>query len=131
MRSARGTEFEVGKDRQVQDKKTGFESFEVRVTVTQLETQPSLLKTLVNYIQAAIRVETFRMFPYENTSFVPFEVAARRLVAVKIRNAAVQAAIRKMYVTVMFFFWWESVSCRYRSQIRMTIRIWAPNPYPR
>ena len=51
----------------------------------------------------AIRVETgfFRVFPYENTAFklIPFEVAVRRLnpvVAVKIRNAAVQAAIRKM-----------------------------------
>ena len=51
----------------------------------------------------AIRVESgfFRVFPYENTALVPFEVAVRRLnpvVAVKIRNAAVQAAIRKMYV---------------------------------
>ena len=54
----------------------------------------------------AIRVEIgfFRVFPYENTALIPFELAVRRLnpvVAVKIRNAAVQAAIRKMYV--MFF----------------------------
>ena len=50
----------------------------------------------------AIRVENgfFRVFPYENTALVPFEAAVRRLnpvVAVKIRNAGVQAAIRKMY----------------------------------
>jgi len=55
----------------------------------------------------AIRVETgfFRVFPYENAALVPFEAAVRRLnpvVAVKIRNASVQAAVRKMYV--MFFF---------------------------
>ena len=55
----------------------------------------------------AIRVETgfFRVFPYENTALIPFEVAVRRLnpvVAVKIRNAAVQAAIRKMYVMLSF-----------------------------
>ena len=62
----------------------------------------------------AIRVETgfFRVFPYENTALIPFEVAVRRLnpvVAVKIRNAAVQAAIRKMYV-MLFYFWWRWVS---------------------
>ena len=55
----------------------------------------------------AIRVETgfFRVFPYENAALVPFEAAVRRLnpvVAVKIRNAAVQAAIRKMYVSLFF-----------------------------
>ena len=66
----------------------------------------------------AIRVETgfFRVFPYENAALIPFEVAVRRLnpvVAVKIRNAAVQAAIRKMYV--MFFLCRGWVSCRYRS----------------
>jgi hypothetical protein len=57
----------------------------------------------------AIRVETgfFRVFPYENTALVPFEAAVRRLnpvVAVKIRNAAVQAAIRKMYVMFLCLF---------------------------
>ena len=51
----------------------------------------------------AIRVENgfFRAFPYENKALVPFEAAVRRLnpvVAVKIRNAAVQAAVRKMSV---------------------------------
>ena len=55
----------------------------------------------------AIRVETgfFRVFPYENAALVPFEAAVRRLnplVAVKIRNAAVQAAVRKMYVMSFF-----------------------------
>lgn len=57
----------------------------------------------------AIRVETgfFRVFPYENPALVPFEAAVRRLnpvVAVKIRNAAVQAAIRKMYVFLFVSF---------------------------
>ena len=56
----------------------------------------------------AIRVENgfFRVFPYENTALIPFEAAVRRLnpvVAVKIRNAAVQAAIRKMYVMCVSF----------------------------
>ena len=51
----------------------------------------------------AMRVESgfFRVFPYENTALIPFEAAVRRLnpvVAVKIRNTAVQAAIRKMFV---------------------------------
>jgi hypothetical protein len=49
----------------------------------------------------AIRVDSgfFRLFPYENRALIPFEAAVRRLnpvVAVKIRNAAVHAAIRKM-----------------------------------
>lgn len=49
----------------------------------------------------AIRVDSgfFRLFPYENRSLIPFEAAVRRLnpvVAVKIRSAAVHAAIRKM-----------------------------------
>ncbi|KAF8163759.1 glycosyl transferase family group 2-domain-containing protein [Crassisporium funariophilum] len=49
----------------------------------------------------AMRVENgfFRVFPYENPALIPFEAAVRRLnpvVAVKIRNAAVQAAIRKI-----------------------------------
>ena len=50
-----------------------------------------------------MRVEDgfFRVFPYENPNLVPFEAAVRKLnpvVAVKIRNPAVQAAIRKMQV---------------------------------
>ena len=52
----------------------------------------------------AMRVENgfFRVFPYENSALIPFEAAVRRLnpvVAVKIRNTAVQAAIRKMFVS--------------------------------
>lgn len=48
-----------------------------------------------------LRVEDgyFRVFPYENPALVPFEAAVRRLnpvVAVKLRSAAVTAAIRKM-----------------------------------
>lgn len=48
-----------------------------------------------------LRVENgfFRVFPYENAALVPFEAAARKLnpvVAVKLRNAAVVAAIRKL-----------------------------------
>jgi len=47
----------------------------------------------------AMRVEDgyFRVFPYENPLLIPFEAAVRKLnpvVAVKIRNAGVQAAIR-------------------------------------
>ena len=54
----------------------------------------------------AMRVENgfFRVFPYENAALIPFEAAVRRLnpvVAVKIRNTAVQAAIRKMYVHLL------------------------------
>lgn len=49
----------------------------------------------------AMRVEDnyFRVFPYENPALVPFEAAVRRLnpvVAVKIRSAAVHAALRKV-----------------------------------
>ncbi|KDR73818.1 hypothetical protein GALMADRAFT_251646 [Galerina marginata CBS 339.88] len=49
----------------------------------------------------AMRVENgfFRVFPYENPALIPFEAAVRKLnpvVAVKIRNTAVQAAIRKI-----------------------------------
>ncbi|PPQ70784.1 hypothetical protein CVT26_014719 [Gymnopilus dilepis] len=49
----------------------------------------------------AMRVENgfFRVFPYENPALVPFEAAVRKLnpvVAVKIRNTSVQAAIRKI-----------------------------------
>lgn len=43
----------------------------------------------------------FRVFPYENALLVPFEEAVRKLnpvVAVKIRNAGVIAAIRGAYV---------------------------------
>jgi len=50
----------------------------------------------------------FRVFPYENPALVPFEAAVRRLnpvVAVKLRSAAVTAAIRKMSV---FFLALES-----------------------
>ncbi len=51
----------------------------------------------------AMRVEDgfFRVFPYENSLLVPFEAAVRKLnpvVAVKIRNAGVQAAIGNVYV---------------------------------
>jgi len=50
-----------------------------------------------------MRVEDgfFRVFPYENALLVPFEAAVRKLnpvVAVKIRNAGVQAAIGNVYV---------------------------------
>ncbi|KAG2019686.1 hypothetical protein CC2G_005101 [Coprinopsis cinerea AmutBmut pab1-1] len=49
----------------------------------------------------AMRVEDgfFRVFPYENPALVPFEAAVRKLnpvVAVKIRSAAVHAALRKV-----------------------------------
>ncbi|TEB39489.1 hypothetical protein FA13DRAFT_1750926 [Coprinellus micaceus] len=49
----------------------------------------------------AMRVEDgfFRVFPYENPALVPFEAAVRKLnpvVAVKMRSAAVHAAIRKI-----------------------------------
>lgn len=49
----------------------------------------------------AMRVEDgfFRVFPYENPALVPFEAAVRRLnpvVAVKMRSAAVHAALRKV-----------------------------------
>ncbi|KAF6763688.1 glycosyl transferase family group 2-domain-containing protein [Ephemerocybe angulata] len=49
----------------------------------------------------AMRVDEgfFRVFPYENPALVPFEAAVRRLnpvVAVKMRSAAVHAAIRKI-----------------------------------
>ncbi|TFK36441.1 glycosyl transferase family group 2-domain-containing protein [Crucibulum laeve] len=48
-----------------------------------------------------LRVENgfFRVFPYENPSLIPFEAAVRRLnpvVAVKIRNAAVHASVKKI-----------------------------------
>lgn len=48
-----------------------------------------------------MRVEEgfFRVFPYENAALVPFEAAVRKLnpvVAVKLRNAAVVASIRKL-----------------------------------
>jgi len=54
----------------------------------------------------AMRVENgfFRVFPYENPALIPFEAAVRRLnpvVAVKIRNTAVQAAIRKMFIVFL------------------------------
>lgn len=50
----------------------------------------------------AMRVEDgfFRVFPYENPALIPFDAAVRKLnpvVAVKIRNTAVQAAIRKTF----------------------------------
>ena len=49
----------------------------------------------------AMRVEDgfFRVFPYENPALVPFEAAVRKLnpvVAVKMRSAAVHAALRKV-----------------------------------
>lgn len=49
----------------------------------------------------AMRVDDgfFRVFPYENQALVPFEAAVRKLnpvVAVKMRSAAIHAAIRKM-----------------------------------
>jgi hypothetical protein len=49
----------------------------------------------------ALRVENgfFRIFPYENPALIPFEAAVRRLnpvVAVKIRNAAVHAAMGRV-----------------------------------
>ncbi|PPQ78438.1 hypothetical protein CVT25_011883 [Psilocybe cyanescens] len=49
----------------------------------------------------ALRVDNgfFRVFPYENPALIPFEAAVRKLnpvVAVKIRNTSVQAAIRKI-----------------------------------
>lgn len=48
----------------------------------------------------------FRVFPYENALLVPFEEAVRKLnpvVAVKIKNAGVIAAIRGAYVLLLFF----------------------------
>jgi hypothetical protein len=57
----------------------------------------------------AMRVENgyFRVFPYENAALIPFEAAVRKLnpvVAVKIRNTAVQAAIAKMLVISFAFY---------------------------
>lgn len=43
----------------------------------------------------------YRVFPYENDALIPFELAVRSLnpaVAVKVRSAAVQAALSKTYV---------------------------------
>jgi hypothetical protein len=59
----------------------------------------------------AMRVENgfFRVFPYENPALIPFEAAVRRLnpvVAVKIRNTSVQAAIRKMFVLFSSYIFW-------------------------
>ena len=82
----------------------------------------------------AIRVENgfFRVFPYENTALIPFEAAVRRLnpvVAVKIRNAAVQAAIRKMYVMCVLF---RRDGFNVDTGARTTIRcIWTPIPVSR
>jgi hypothetical protein len=48
----------------------------------------------------------FRVFPYENALLVPFEEAVRKLnpvVAVKIKNAGVIAAIRGAYVANFLF----------------------------
>jgi hypothetical protein len=48
----------------------------------------------------------FRVFPYENALLVPFEEAVRKLnpvVAVKIKNAGVIAAIRGAYVMPFSF----------------------------
>lgn len=55
-----------------------------------------------------LRVEDgyFRVFPYENPALIPFEAAVRRLnpvVAVKLRSAAVTAAIRKMWIVFSLF----------------------------
>jgi hypothetical protein len=82
----------------------------------------------------AIRVETgfFRVFPYETPTLVPFEAAVRRLnpvVAVKIRNAGVQAAIRKMYV---IFFLSLCMHLMYIAGARMiTHYIWTSIPVSR
>lgn len=51
----------------------------------------------------ALRVENgyFRVFPYENPTLIPFEAAVRGLnpvVAIKIKNAAVHAAMGKVFV---------------------------------
>jgi hypothetical protein len=47
----------------------------------------------------------FRVFPYENASLEPFETAVAALnpvVAVKVRSAAVHAALAEVYVIVSF-----------------------------
>ena len=46
----------------------------------------------------------FRVFPYENASLEPFEAAVAALnpvVAVKVRSAAVHAALAEMYVIIL------------------------------
>jgi hypothetical protein len=55
-----------------------------------------------------LRVEPghFRVFPYENAYLAPFEAAVRLLnpvVAVKVRSAAVHAALTIVYVIFVFF----------------------------
>jgi len=55
-----------------------------------------------------LRVEPghFRVFPYENAYLAPFEAAVRLLnpvVAVKVRSAAVHAALTIVYVIIIFF----------------------------
>ena len=52
-------------------------------------------------------VPYFRVFPYENASLEPFETAVAKLnpvVAVKVRSAAVHAALAEVYVASLVLF---------------------------
>lgn len=49
----------------------------------------------------------FRVFPYENANLEPFETAVAALnpvVAVKVRSAAVHAALAEVYVIVLLLY---------------------------
>jgi len=71
----------------------------------------------------------FRVFPYENALLVPFEEAVRKLnpvVAVKIKNAGVIAAIRGAYVYPFFLF----ILSLNLSPVAQTTRVCTSTPTP-
>jgi hypothetical protein len=60
-----------------------------------------LLRHLSSPISIGPGIPEFRVFPYENASLEPFETAVAALnpvVAVKVRSAAVHAALAEVYV---------------------------------
>ena len=69
----------------------------------------------------------FRVFPYENASLEPFETAVAALnpvVAVKVRSAAVHAALAEVYVLLSWFCLAPRTLHGWRCSASVTVPIW-------
>lgn len=79
---------------------------------------------LFNQLTIAAGLPEFRLFPYENANLEPFEtavVALNPVVAVKVRSAAVHAALAEVYV--LFF----PARDKHASAHRLALHGWTPH----
>ena len=83
-----------------------------------------LVLCLISY-KILIGFPEFRVFPYENASPEPFEISVAALnpvVAIKVRRAAVHAALAEVYVLLSCLIPWVApFSCSAKSPHSVTV----------